>query len=61
MGTKKNGVKKMEEALISRSIHILGKKKISRTEEKIISNTIQLIQITHNLNFCDLDSEERER
>lgn len=39
-------IKKLENKMINKSLEILEKNGISQTEEKIISDTIQLIQIT---------------
>lgn len=43
----------LEDKLIRKSMAILGKKKISKTEEKIIADTIRLIEIRHGMNYCD--------
>lgn len=43
---------KLENKMISKSLEILEKNGISQTEEKIISDTIQLIQITGNLRMA---------
>lgn len=43
---------KLENKMISKSLKILEKNGISQTEEKIISDTIQLIQITGNLRMA---------
>lgn len=40
---------KLEKKMISKSLEILEKRGISQTEEKMISDTIQLIQITGTL------------
>lgn len=42
-------IKKLENKMINKSLEILEKNGISQTEEKIISDTIQLIQITGTL------------
>lgn len=43
---------KLEKKMISKSLEILEKRGISQTEEKIIVDTIRLIQITGNLRAC---------
>lgn len=43
---------KLENKMISKSLEILEKNGISQTEEKIISDTIQLIQITGTLRLA---------
>lgn len=48
-----DNVKMLENKLIRKSLAILGKKKISKTEEKIIADTIRLIEIKHGMNYCD--------
>ena len=55
---KNKAVQQLEEKLIERSLKILGKKRISRTEEKVISNTIQLIQFTHGPNSYYMTQED---
>lgn len=42
----------LEDKLIRKSMAILGKKKISKTEEKIIADTVRLIEIRHSMNYC---------
>lgn len=46
-------VKMLENRLIRKSMAILGKKKISKTEEKIIDDTIHLIEIRHSMDYCE--------
>lgn len=41
----------LEKKMIEKSIRILSKKKISRTEEKIVADTVRLIEFTHSLNY----------
>lgn len=45
-------VKELESTAISRCRKILEKKRISRTEEKVFSDTVQLIQAVSHLNTC---------
>lgn len=45
-------IKKLENKMISKSLEILEKNGINQTEEKIISDTIQLIQITGTLRIA---------
>lgn len=40
-------VENLEKAMIKRSLKTLEKKRISQTDEKIISDTVQLIKFTH--------------
>lgn len=47
-----DNVKMLENRLIRKSMAILGKKKISKTEEKIIADTVRLIEIRHSMNYC---------
>lgn len=46
-------VKDFEKSMIEKSMKILSKKRISRTEEKIVADTVQLITFTHSLNCQD--------
>lgn len=48
-----DNVKMLENKLIRKSLAILGKKKICKTEEKIIADTIQLIEIRHGMNYYE--------
>ena len=43
----------LEDKLIRKSLEILGQLKISQTEEKIIADTIHLIEIRHGMNYCE--------
>lgn len=45
-------IKKLENKMISKSLEILEKNRISQEEEKIISDTIQLIRITGTLRMA---------
>lgn len=46
-----NKVSELEETMIGKSMEILSKQKISRTEEKIVRDTVRLIEFTHSLNY----------
>ncbi len=46
-----NKASELEETMIEKSMKILSKKKISRTEEKIVRDTVRLIEFTHSLNY----------
>lgn len=45
-----NPIIEFEKVLIEKCKEILKRKRISRTEERIIADTIQLIQFNHGLN-----------
>lgn len=45
-----NKVSELEETMIGKSIEILSKQKISKTEEKIIRDTVRLIEFTQGFN-----------
>lgn len=48
---KKVDPTELERAMIGKSMKILEKKKISRTDEKIIDHTIRLIEIIHGCSY----------
>lgn len=45
-----NKVAELEETMIGKSIEILSKQKISQTEEKIVRDTVRLIEFTQGFN-----------
>lgn len=45
-----NKVSELEETMIGKSIEILSKQKISQTEEKIVRDTVRLIEFTQGFN-----------
>ena len=45
-----NKVLELEETMIGKSIEILSKQKISQTEEKIVRDTVRLIEFIQGFN-----------